>query len=97
MACEDTRSSRGIGYRDTGRWRRARAASPSEDLALIPLIINAIRHLFAKLTTNTVHHDPPQAGLVTLATPTPSTRLDHRLPTPPPHQHASTTKPRVRS
>jgi hypothetical protein len=66
----------------------SRTPQPSEDLALMQFTINEIRHRFAKLTTITVHHhDHPLAGLVTLATPTPSTRPDHRLPTPP---HSST-------
>jgi SRSO17 transposase len=63
----------------------SRTPQPSEDLALMPLIINEIRHLVRQAITNTVRHDHPLAGLVTLATPT-TTRPDHRLLTPrPPH------------
>ena len=54
-------------------------ASPPPD-ELIPLTVNEIRHLFAKLITTTGPHHQLLAALVHLAPPTPAPRPDQPLP-----------------
>ncbi|MGI5523045.1 hypothetical protein ACQEUX_19225 [Micromonospora sp. CA-259024] len=58
---------------------RERGDRPAADQTVIPLTLPEIRRLFAKPSTNPPP-DQPLADLVTLATPTPSTRPDQPLP-----------------
>ena len=61
----------------------ARTRQPHQATSeLIPLTVNEIRRLFAKLITNTIRTISLLAALVRMATPPPSTRPDQPLPHP---------------